>query len=61
MSNPNEVTDTVGTSRDLLLVHAEVLANKDGAPNPLRSWDNTFELAISSSQAMVRKTDQNTS
>ena len=34
MSNPNEMTDTVGTNPDLFSIHAEVPANKDRALNP---------------------------
>ena len=34
---PNEMTDTVGTSRDLFCIHAEVLANKKEGRNPCHS------------------------
>ena len=40
MSNPNEMTKAVGTSRDLFCIHAEVLANKREGRDHSRSMTN---------------------
>ena len=58
--SPNEKTKAVETNPDLFCIHAKVLANKDGAPNPSRSWVIAIHLAVSSSHAPLWETDQNT-
>ena len=48
-SNPNEMTDTVGTSRDLFCIHAEVPANKREGRDPSCSCGIAIKPAVTSS------------
>ena len=63
MSNPNEMTDAVGTNPDLFCIHAEVPASKEGASNLISVHEEfAIKLSVLSSHdaPTVRQMDQNT-
>ena len=52
-STPNKKTDVVGTNQDLFSIHAKVLANKEGASNPI-SFMRNFNKAVHCDQSCVK-------